>query len=48
MDFLTFLDKDDAFMSRLAAKLEETGLRTYRRGVYFINDPFLEFSINGS
>ena len=38
-DFWTFLDKDQAFLSRLAAKLEETRLRTYRRGVSFINDP---------
>jgi len=45
-DFWTFLDKDQAFMRKLVAKLEETRLRTYRRGVFFINDPFLEFSIN--
>jgi len=43
-DFWTFLDKDEAFMSRLAAKLKETGLSTYRRVVSYINDPFLGFS----
>ena len=35
-------------MSIMVAKLRETGLRNYRRGVSFINDPFLEFSINSS
>jgi len=35
-------------ISRLTAKLEEIGLRTYRRGVSYINDPLLEFSTSSS
>ena len=46
--YCRFLDRDQAFMSRLAAKLEEIGLRTYRRGVSCINDPFLELYISNS
>ena len=35
-------------MSKMIGKLEESGMRTYRKGVYFINDLFLEFFINSS
>ena len=40
------MDKDQEFMSKVVAKLEETGMRIYRRGASFINDPFLEFFIS--
>ena len=42
------MDQDHAFMSILVAKLEETRLRSYRRGVSYIDDLFLEFSTSSS
>jgi len=35
VDFWTFLDQDQAFMSILATKFEETRLRIDRRGVSY-------------